>query len=208
MRLFVDSYLLSKVVGMKGVERTRGLLQLCIDAGHTLVCTEASALDNQVFRENLAWLEEHLKARNVIIEVYQGEPNSVKSGIIAMIHKKFLWSSYNGNLVTDWPEDFEALAKIMPDGDKLFNVYELVLKYALPNNAWEKGEWVSVNFFEESQLQELGLTNADLKNRSKVLAAMRAKNYPKEMHVDYIRATLAGLSSQHQCDDIALVELI
>lgn len=207
MKLFIDSFVTRLAVEKNGVSGVKKELQKLMNSGHTLVCTEASSMDNLVFRSNVEWFKKNLHDGRIIIEVYQGDVGDTASGIKAMVNKKFEWSSYSGK-ATEWTGDFEKLARKMPDYQNLLKVYRAVLKYALPNGSWTRGSWHTPHFFTDEQLEELGLEKNQTGNRSIVYSAMQEHGYSMETYIDYTREYLAGLVSQHNCDDIAMLDMI
>lgn len=207
-KLYIDSYLTSLSIRKNGVETVKKELQSLIDEGNTLVATESSSLDNEVFRKNVDWFSRNLAHGNIVIEIFQGNPGDAESGIRAMINKRFEWSSYDSK-ITEWDGDFESLAKTMPDQQRLIKLYKVVLKYAYPKGAWTMGgPWKKVDFFSSDMLAELGLKETEVGNRSKVFEAMKAAEYPAEEYVTYTRAYLENFAVQHHCDDIALINMI
>ena len=206
-KYFVDSYLTKLAIRKNGMDTVKKEFQRLLDEGNTLVATESSSIDNAVFRKNIAWLKENLANGTLIIEVYQGDPGDTASGIRKMVNKPFEWSSYDG-VKTNWDGDFEDLAKTLPDWQKLLKLYKLVLKYAKPKGDWSMGPWKTPDYFSHGMLDELGLEETEAGNRSKVFEAMQHAEYPTEEYVAYTRAYLAGLVSQHNCDDIALINMI
>lgn len=206
-RLFVDSFILKLAINKVGKENAKKLFQAEIDAGNVLVCSEASAIDNAVFRANVDWFKKYLISGQIVVEVYQGNPGDAASGIRAMVNKKFEWSSFDGK-VTEWEGEFEDLVKTMPDQQRLLKLYKAVVKYALPKGAWAMGPWKTPDFFTEEQLKELGLEAKQAGNRSVVFNLMKEHGYPTEVYIDYTREYLGGLVSQHHCDDVALLTRI
>lgn len=207
-KLYIDSYLTSLSVRKHGVNAVKEEFQRLIDEGNTLVATEASSIDNEVFRRNVDWFSMNLAHGNIVIEIFQGNPGDAESGIRAMINKRFEWSSFGGK-ITKWDGDFESLAKTMPDQQRLIKLYKVVLKYAYPKGAWTMGgPWKKVEFFSKDMLVELGLKETEAGNRSKVFEAMKAAEYPAEEYVAYTRAYLENFAVQHHCDDIALINMI
>lgn len=206
-KLFVDSFLLKLAIRKNGVEAVKTALQKAMDEGFVLVCTEASSIDNLVFRKNVDWFRKYLASGQIIVEIYQGNPGDTKSGIRAMVNKKFEWSSFDGQ-ITNWDGDFESLARTLPDQQRLLKLYKTVLKYALPKGKWSMGPWKTADFFSEEQLAELEIEKNQAGNRSLVFERMKEHNYPIEEYVAYTREYLGGLVSQHNCDDIALIEMI
>ncbi len=207
-KLYVDSYLTSLAIRKNGVETVKKELQSQIDKGNTLVATESSSLDNEVFRKNVDWFSRNLAHGNIIVEIFQGNPGDAASGIRTMVNKRFEWSSYEGK-VTEWNGDFEDFVKTMPEQQKLLKLYKVVLKYAYPKGAWTMGgPWKKVEFFSSDMLAELGLKETEAGNRSKVFEAMKAAEYPAEEYVAYTRAYLENFAVQHHCDDIALINMI
>lgn len=206
-KLFVDSYVTRLTISKKGSAAVKAELQRLLDEGNTLVATEASSIDNAIFRRNVDWVSKNLAHGNIIIEIFQGEPGDTASGIRKMVNKPFEWSSYDG-LVTNWEGDFESLAKTMPDYQRLLKLYKLVLKYAKPKGEWSMGPWKTPNYFSKETLAELGLKENEAGNRSKVFEAMKNAGYAIEEYKNYSREYLGGLVSQHNCDDIALIDMI
>ena len=206
-KLFVDSYVTRLSISKKGSAAVKAELQRLLDEGNTLVATEASSIDNAIFRRNVDWVGKNLTHGKIVVEIYQGNPGDAESGIRAMVNKRFEWSSYDG-LVTNWEGDFEALAKTMPDYQRLLKLYRTVLKYAKSKGEWSMGPWKTPDYFSKETLAELGLNENEAGNRSRVFEAMKNAGYPIEEYKNYSREYLGGLVSQHNCGDIALIDMI
>lgn len=206
-KLFVDSYVTRLAIEKKGSAAVKAELQRLLDEGNTLVATEASSIDNAVFRKNVDWFSRNLAHGNIVVEVFHGNPGDTASGIRQMVNKPFEWSSYDG-VKTNWDGDFESLAKTMPDQQRLLKLYRVVLKYAKPKGDWSMGPWKTADYFSDEMLAELGLEKTEAGNRSKVFEAMKAAEYPTEEYVAYTREYVGGLVSQHNCSDIALINMI
>lgn len=207
-KLYVDSYLTALSVRKHGVNAVKEEFQRLIDEGNTLVATESSSIDNKVFRKNVDWFSKNLAHGNIIVEIFQGNPGDAASGIRAMVNKRFEWSSYDGE-ITNWTGDFEDFVRTMPDQQRLLKLYRVVLKYAKPKGAWPMGgPQKKAEFFSKDMLVELGLKETEVGNRSKVFEAMKAAEYPAEEYVAYTRAYLKNFVVQHNCDDIALIDMI
>ena len=207
MRIFIDSFVMKLAVRKYGVDGVKERLNKLIDDGNILVATEASAIDNVVFRRNVDWYKQMSAKGSIITEIYQGNPGDTASGINAMVNKRFQWSSYDG-METNWSGEFTDLAKLMADNQRLLKLYRAVLKYALPKGQWEMGPWKTAKFFTDDQIAELGLEQSQVGNRSLVFDAMKQHGYSMDVYAAYTREYLGGLTSQHMCDDVALIDEI
>lgn len=208
-KLYVDSYLTALAIDRHGQQKVAGNLSDLVKAGHQLVFTEASALDNLFTRKNPELFRKWLISGAAIIEVYQGNPGDVESGIRAMLSKPFTWSSYDGDVTDFSNSELSTEQMVRRRGESpLVKVYNLMLKHAKAKGEWEMGPWKTANFFSDDQLKELNLDSKKAGNRSLVHEAMKTAGYPAETYVAYTCAYLAGIVSQHHCDRIALLDLI
>lgn len=188
MRIWLDTMIVKDIVDPKDT------LTRLTNGGHIIV-TSNTALDVNIFQENLMWFEEQLCRGKIFIEIWN-TPDE-------MVTKPFYWSS----LMTETPTSTslrDAVSSFKTSAAEIIEIAKLIELYGIKKGDWKMGPWAPPEKLTKVAATELGISE-DTSNRSEILKV--AKRTDKmDVFNTYNCSYNRGLASQHCCDAILEVD--
>ena len=151
-----------------------------------------TAVDIEIFQQNLEWFEEQLENGTIVVEMW--------NTLDEMTAKPFYWSSCG--IETAASDSFEKAVMDLPNGADILDLADLIEYYGIPKGQWKQGPWSPPAPLNNEHAAILGV-NPQTATRTDILAAAKAKNR-MDIYDEYNIGYNRGLTKQHLCDGIIL----
>lgn len=181
-RVWLDT---ATIANMASARNVLDVIDAAVKEGYTFVIAN-TVLDVKAFQEAPEWLEDHLVAESIIIEIW-ATPDQ-------MTAKPFFWSSCQQE--TQAADSFEEAIENLPNCYGIMELRELMDVYGEPRGKWNAGEWAPPEPLSAEDQETLGLSEGC--TRTDVLNACKDQKR-WDVFDRYNAGYNRGLAHQHNC---------
>lgn len=192
-RIWLDTIVLENTDKAKALE----LISSLPKDGKCQFVIANTIVDVRVFLNNLSWVEEAIKRKHILIEVWL-TPDEMTS-------KDFFWSVFQTTTPASgsFAEAIKHLHLPPSYEDRLLTLKGFVEEYGIPKGEWEQGTYSAPKELSPEAAAILGI--APTKNRTKVLLACKRQNR-MDIFDDFNVGYNEGLAHQHLCNKMLLID--